>query len=751
MAVCGIHYLGTPTSSAVEIAPFSSIYSRNLNGNFVMTGNTVQTCSSTLGTYASECSSARNFASGIGTNNDHFVMRNLHGSMAQIDSSELFNTSTAQVQLPRNAVVQKAYLFWFGNLETPSQSDFGIAAQSETDRNKVLFARPGDDCSGTQISQCRLTGTVFTESLGGNQDGYYTGYAEVTAKLVDTSNMAWTEINDIQSGIFSVGNIQGSQGIGTSAGWSLLVVYSHPNEEVRHINISAGFGFIAPRSSQHIVVPGIDLPTSGDSESVIGVFGADGDHQTLGDSLTVASGSSSTVITNLANPSNNIMNSSVTQNGVQSSYLNGSQVSRSKNTFGVDVDRFDVINMLPRNATSMRASFTSTGDTYYISAFAVATPVNGAEVKLTKYISNVSQGGSGSNTEVTAGDSLEYSLDVENVGSGSAKAISIRDDFDSVHLENFSTSTAGCLIVTDVLSCSNLGLLNPGDPIKTVKVTAQVKAGTGKIANYATARYNTSTEITSNVVTVDYGKSPADLSLDLHFNPAFIQAGDSATLITHVTNYGPTSDGNPIVKLVIPAGLKPKTSWPTHCSKSGQILTCSGAAFGLSLLAPLEPGRSATLQTNLISSQGPIQYLVSGDVFTSANDGDPNPDNNTAQTILKANHAPTAKSAYIRAVQNGAIVTLDIARYIADRDGDSLHLSYEAPAKAYGSIRLSATTFSFKPNSTWHGTFRFNYRVSDGRGGVARDLITVIVAPANPDGAEPSPSKGCRSFIHFGC
>ncbi|NBW45777.1 MAG: hypothetical protein EBR45_09470, partial [Betaproteobacteria bacterium] len=66
--------------------------------------------------------------------------------------------------------------------------------------------------------------------------------------------------------------------------------------------------------------------------------GLDGDAGTVGDSLTVRGTSSTTLTSNTVNPSDNVMNSSVSQDGARSPYLTGSSIGRSKNTFGVEAD-----------------------------------------------------------------------------------------------------------------------------------------------------------------------------------------------------------------------------------------------------------------------------------------------------------------------------------------------------------------------------------------------------------------------------
>ena len=745
--------------NAIEITPFTSIYSENIHGQFVVTGNTNQSCSFTIGVNASYCHQAQDFQISNHQNNDDFVMRDVEQPMANIASSRLFNASSSQVQFPRGSTIAKAYLFWFGTLETPSQAHFGIEPQNAGQTNQVLFSRPNEDCSGLHISQCLVTGSTFTESIGSGESGYYISHADVTARLIDLNLMNWTTVGSIQSAVFSVGNVQGAQGIGTSAGWSLLVVYENPNESLKHVDIQAGFGFIAPRSSQHITISDLQIPMVGDYKSSVGIVGIDGDAGTKGDSVTISNGNSSTVLTDEINPGDNIMNSSVSQDGIRSTYLDGLHVGRNKNTFGLEADRFDVTNLLPYGVTTAKASFTSVSDTYYLGAIAMATPIAGAQIIATKYVSNLTQGGVGSNSAVSAGDDLEYTIKIENQGDATAKGVSLSDYFDTNHLTSVQTSTAGCSVSANHLSCTNLGNLLPLSPPILVVATAKVNTGSGTISNFSSVFYDGDKESLSNTVSVAYGVMPVDLGLQLLFNPDFVQAGNSSQFSIQVTNYGINQDDNPKVELMIPAGLSPVTKWPSGCVSNGASLTCSGSAFGIDALNPLQPGENATLNVDVSSASGKSRYVVTGHVETSASDGDPSADNNYASATLELNHPPQASPAIMHAKQSGPIVLLDIATFIHDADGDSLHLTYDAPSNRYGIIRLSATMFSFKPSVYWHGKFSFKYHVKDGRGGAATSQIDVIVSPRTDDSSNGKDSNGqanhsknhCFGFVNSGC
>ena len=739
----------SPPASSVEIAPFTTLFAANTNGAFAVTGNTNQTCSISEGPNQATCLAARNFAGNPSDfNNESHVMRDYSVGMAGIEGKDLFNSSSNQLEVPVSAKILKAYLFWFGTLETPTPADFGVAPLDESMRDKVIFAGPGQDCSGTKIVDCLVDGRSTTESLGANQFGYYSAYSDVTARVSETQN-SWATLGDKQHPVFSVGNIQGAQGVGTASGWSLVLVYQHPDEALRHLELQSGFAFIAARSPQNFEFANFDAPNRGDTEATIGVIGADGDAGTAGESLTVRSGSISTVATNAVNPANNLMNSSISTSGVRSPYLSGTDVGRSKNTFGVDADLLTVPNALEPGATSARMTLSTTADNFYVSAIAFASTLGKSQLKLTKYIAKITQGGSGDTQSVTAGDELEYQIDIDNVGSGVATDVSLRDVFDSVHLDSVHSSDPRCAVVASTLKCLNLGDQSPSDPPIQIRITATVKNGTGKFDNHATATYGghqgKSTAV-SNVVTTEYAKLPVDLGLDLSFNHPYVQAGAAAHLQARITNYGIAADTNPVISFTSPSQWLLPGALPTGCRQVGRTINCFAESLGISAANPLRPGQSATVSIHLGIPSKPSRYQISASVETGASDGDPDLTNNFAHASIGINHPPAALPILLVAKVGGPAVNANAMSFLSDPDHDSLQIQIGTLPAQVGKLKLVGTRIIFTPSETWLGATSVAYFVSDGRGGQAHSTITIRVTSTGNQ-----TSHNCRGFVSTGC
>jgi uncharacterized repeat protein (TIGR01451 family) len=682
-------------------------------------------------------------------NNDSHVMRNTQIPIANIQPSKIFNSSANEISVPTDSSVSKAVLFWFGTLEVPEASAFGVAPIDEAKRGQVLFAGPNDDCSGVAIVECEVNGTVSTESLGAGQNGFYAAFADVTEKVATQFSHVWKIKSDQKTASYSVGNIQGAQGLGTSAGWTLLIVYANADEEIRHIEIQSGLALVAPRSAHNFEFAGFDSPLVGDIDSLVGFAGLDGDAGTTGDSLTIRGPSVSTLVSNFVNPSNNIANSSISIDGSRSHYLSGESPGQAPNTFGVEADRFVVTNAIEHGANSARLTFNSSADSFYLAGIAFATPLGKSELNVTKYISRVTQSGSGSNTEVTAGDSLEYTISIENIGVNTATSVSLTDAFDSEHLTNVQTTNPNCAVVGTDLTCANLGNQTPTAPPITVVVTAEVKPGTRKISNFAVAGYGghqgSSTAI-SNVVTAEYAKLSADLDLGLNFMEPYVQAGSSVKLQSRLRNDGPGEDAAPKLHLSIPTGLTLKTKLPTGCSQVSHKITCTALGLGISAGASLLPGESAQLDLVFQAAAGKPKYRVYGIAQTGNVYGDSNLSNNVKRTVVEINHPPAAQKIFISTTTGSPATTKSISNYISDPDLDSLQIQVNRAPAGKGNVRLAGSELVYTPNKTYAGTFVIPYSVSDGRGGTASSLITVQVLPKPGSG-----SHKCRGFVPTGC
>jgi hypothetical protein len=110
---------------------------------------------------------------------------------------------------------------------------------------------------------------------------------------------------------------------------------------------------------------------------------------------------------------------------------------------------------------------------------------------------------------------------------------------------------------------------------------------------------------------------------------------------------------------------------------------------------------------------------------TSVAAGDPNPDNDTAETMLYVNHKPKAKDGKATAKTGGSAIQISLATKISDSDGDALHV--RLGRVKHGKATVNGDIITFTPPKKWHGTFKLRYYLTDGKGGTAKAWITIKV------------------------
>lgn len=745
--------LGLAPSSALTLDTFSSRFEGNVAGDFVLTGNTVLTCSTEAGALgAASCSAARK-RQGASLDNDNHFMRNLEVPVGGLPSADVFNSSSNSVRIPAGAELLYAELFWSGSMLTEVGD---VAAASPTDKDQVLLALGDDDCTA-RLDPCAVTAQsvdVVQETLGSDL-GQYRASAVVTSRL---QNVKWTAVKNSWESLVTVGNIQTTQGVDKAAGWSLAVVFSAPGHELRHVQVLGGFGVVARRSGATVPLEGFLTPSTGDVASSLGIVAFDGDLGDASDSVYLRQTSSQTVLEDAVNPELNIANSTIASGGSLSPYLSDASTELSSNTFGVDADRIDLTNALGHNSTQATLVMSSQQDTWFPVGLAYSTELPSADVHVLKYVSDVSGAPS---TEVNVGDQLTYTLHVTNVGNGSASNVVVQDEIPA-DVTVTSSSGTDCSTVPSGYVCKVIDTLATGASVDiyisgTVNGSSQLT--TGNFTNQADVTYSShlgNNTAISNTVTTEYGPLAVDLMSKLTFDEDYIQAGDNSRLVATITNLGPGNDDNPSADLLITQGAAAIVSLPPGCvRRTATHIACAAEAFGIDGAQPLEPGESKSLRITLRPESDLSHLLVKHVVHSGVAAGDSNPSNNISYAQLAINHPPVAKPLKITARMGGSSVTMSLGDYVSDPDDDALHI--RVAQAGHGSLLHLGTRVSYTPPSNWSGTLRVNYTVSDGKGGIDQSYITIVVTrlttPTTSTGTGNKPVTSGRKcvVIRAGC
>lgn len=288
-------------------------------------------------------------------------------------------TSSATVSgIPAGSTIVGAYLYFVGDGDTP---DYTVNFNGST----------------VTASQQYSDTLVFPGGGGGNANyNYFGGYVDVTSLV--TGNGTYTfgglSVQNVDNGGF--GGALYCTNWGVVAGWGLVVVYQNGSEPLRVINIYDGLEHFY--NSNITLNPGnFKIPTSpiNGKFSVI-VWGGDPDISG-GETLSF----NGTALTDVYNPAGNVYNSTIDDLGTL--YTNQS--------WGVDIDTYDISAYLAAGQTSGTTYYATGNDDNYLTAEIVSvtnTPVADLAITLTNPGNFV------------AGSNGTYNIAIHNNGPDSA-------------------------------------------------------------------------------------------------------------------------------------------------------------------------------------------------------------------------------------------------------------------------------------------------------------------------------------------
>ncbi|MEV6297904.1 Ig-like domain-containing protein [Actinoplanes sp. NPDC051861] len=703
--------LTTLPAGRVEAAitePFTTRFDVNANGSILLRGNANLTCPVSILTPT--CTDARTGVGSTATEelNDNgypMIFTDTDGDPAT------FNDSTASVTMPAGSAVLFAGLYWGAD---PSAGNavaglLGAAAPTPSDKNKVLFRTPAG-----AIWNPITASDVYTISASGP----YQGFADVTSLVAGAGD-----------GVYGVANIQSGRGADRYAGWTLVIAYRNPAEDLRSLRVYDGFGSISS-GSVSIPVTGFETPHSGTVRAEVGAVAYEGDLGKSGDGLRLNGQS----LSDAANPSNNVFNSTVSDGGA----IVGGRNPNHRNLFGVDIDQLDASGVLGNAATSATLTMSTAGETYYPGVITIAIDLYAPKIVTTMTATDVNGG------TLVPGDEIEYRIAVRNEGNDIADGVTLADAFPVYTTYVPGTMTIAGTPVSDVADADN-GQAGGGSAVfrlgsipylGTTYVTFRVKVDLNTPAGYSISNLvNVSyTGRTTSVAVAAAGgtsatpvlQPSADVAAGLSVTPAFVQRASAPHAVAYtasVTNLGPQPEPSARAELTLPTGVTPGPL-PGTCAAAGQVVTC--------VLGPLLSGHTATVTvpadvTSAAGADATAGVRVSGAGSDSA------PGNDTATATLAVNSPPQA-TADSATTTNGAPVSVDVRANDTDTDDatGALTVSVLTQPSHGAAVVVANGTVTYTPTPGWTGADTFTYQVDDGNGGTDTATVTVTTANALP-------------------
>ncbi|MFG2620480.1 DUF3344 domain-containing protein [Streptomyces sp. NPDC048507] len=323
--------------------PFTQRYQAVQHGGLVRASNSSIGCRSAVSAQAEPCAEVNKGAAGVNGDFEMFY--------DEVDKDpDTYNSTRAELRVPRGAKVSYARLYWGGNLRVGEQ-------KPPEDNGRVLVAEPGGAYKAV------LADTVVGHHDDEGSDAYQAS-ADVTPLVRRGGAGMWT--------VAQLNIAMGNSPVGAWGGWTLVVAYEHPQEPLRRISLWDGFESLAAgageAAGETVELAGLDAPPGASGRA--GVVAYDGDRGTLGDSLTVTADSGRRIsISDAENPFNDVMNSTITEFG-RPSFV---RQPEHMNNLGYDADVFDLSPALSGGAHNLNFKFTGESQGQFLGVLFVQT------------------------------------------------------------------------------------------------------------------------------------------------------------------------------------------------------------------------------------------------------------------------------------------------------------------------------------------------------------------------------------------
>ncbi len=388
---------------------------------------------------------------GWSTCDNHLLTVTRNGVTTDLTSAASFTGTKDNNTSPRTATFGTPYELEPGvfitrlnkisnNLTSGNTGNFYITHGIETDpvmlqKNKIFFKHESEDNYQPFFASAQ---DIWYPS---DQDKYmYVAYKEVTDYVKAhglgdyyVANMALVEGNGGGTGYFG--------------GWGLVVIYQNSLMNWRNITVFDGYAHVDVNNTNVVVnIEGFHTIQTGNVHLKLGVMAGEGDADIDGDFLQIRDQTNSYIYLNHgANSANDFFNSSI--------YTGGNARNPNLiNSTGVDISMFEVDNpnnsVITNDQTSASFRLGSTQDAYVIFALimgvdAYVPALDGLNV--VSEINNISISDTVSTITVHPGDTVEYKLEVRNLGLESVvnAHVTIPIPYTSEYFSSYTVYTNG--------------------------------------------------------------------------------------------------------------------------------------------------------------------------------------------------------------------------------------------------------------------------------------------------------------------
>ena len=285
-------------------------------------------------------------------------------------------SSSANLNLPADVIIEKAYLYWAGC----GDGDFEVNLNDENITPDRTFSHSRE-----------IEGNIFT---------YFSAFKDVTTQIQNTGNGNYT-LSNLDISAFEEWHLSRRTNF---AGWAILIILKNDNLPLNQINVYDGLQGVPNELS--ITLSSLNVLDNLNSK--IGFLAWEGDALLPTETFTF----NGNPLTNAQNPINNVFNGS-------------NSITGSTTFYNMDLDIYDIQNNIQIGDTTAEISLSSTQDFVMINT--VVTKLNNQLPDATVSIDNIQKE---CNSRVIVVDYTIYNLNSTNfLPSGTPIAIYINNEF----------------------------------------------------------------------------------------------------------------------------------------------------------------------------------------------------------------------------------------------------------------------------------------------------------------------------------
>ena len=287
-----------------------------------------------------------------------------------ITGSNVDNSTTAELNLPENAVVEWAGLYWQALGESDDQNNSAFIG-------KDILVKHQNDTAAFTVHPLQVFYTTNTDNVTRYP---YSAFADIT-DYVKTHGEGNYTVADIPVHEGKHG------GLGTYGAWTMVVIYKKYNDKFRNITIFDGYQQVTGSHDVEVTAEGFLTPKANSIDSKVFIFTAEGDRYISGDWLEIENKNNSGNMEKIHNTddlpsSNNCYGYSDCKEQSFYSYIKteNERFPEIINNMGIDIQQFELCGntsedtckhkYMQHDQTDIRMRFTSEGDYYWPSLIA---------------------------------------------------------------------------------------------------------------------------------------------------------------------------------------------------------------------------------------------------------------------------------------------------------------------------------------------------------------------------------------------